>query len=290
MTTVAEIIDRVVVTVGEKIITQYDIDSFNPKQIKEIYAIDDEEQKKKVLKKYQHDVTQILVNQEVLEIAAAKEGVRVTEEEADAALEKVLENNNITRAQLEVLLIKDKVTLPEYKLSIKRDIFQSRLKSRIIAPMIVVTQEDIRKKVDSIAKEKGLSDQLELRMIVLDDKTKIKEVTKYLKKHSFTDTAIKYSVDSTSKQAGYLGWLKVNGLSKQLREAAKGKTFGDVFSVENADGKKMIFKVDGTKSIYDIEPELKETILEEIQKEQFESVFNAWLKKHQELIYIDYVE
>lgn len=290
MTAKAEIINKIIVTVGNKIITQYDIESFNPKKIKEIYTIKDEDVRKKTLDIYFTDVKKILVNQAVLEIAAAKDGVQVSEDEADDALQKVLDNNKISSAQLEVLLIKENMTLPKYKLSIKEDIFQSRLRSRVITPKIVITLEDINHKVDELSDKMSLSDQLELRMIVLDEKTKIKEVNKYLEKYSFTDTAIKFSVDSTAKQAGYLGWIKLNKMSKELYEVAKDKSFGETFSYVDNEGKKMIFHIDGTKSKYDIDLELKGKIITELQKEKFDSVFKEWLKKHRELIYIDYVE
>ncbi len=290
LTTQAETIDKIVAVVGDKIITQYDIETFNPKKIRELYALKDENLKKKMLLQYKYAVRDILVNQAVLEIAAAKHGVKVSDEETEAALEKVLKQNNITRDELEVLLMKENMTLPQYKMSIKKDIFQARLKSRVIDPMIIITNDDIKKKIDKYEDEMGFSDSLELRMILLDNSTSTKEVFKYLEKHSFSDAAIKFSKDKTAKSGGYLGWLKVNRMNKDLQEATKGKRYGDIFIFTNSKGQKMMFKVEGYKSKYDIDPETRKKLVDELQKEKFEEVFNAWLEKQKKQTYIHYIE
>ncbi len=241
-----------------------------------------------MLQQYYYTVRDILVNQDVLEIAAAKHGIKVTDEEAEAALQKVLKQNNITLDQLEVLLLKDKMTLPQYKLSIKKDIFQARLKSRVIDPMIIITNDDIKNKIDK--EKKGFNDSLELRMILLDNSTNPRTIFNYLEKHSFSDAAIKFSKDKTAKSGGYLGWLEVDKLSKGLQKAAKGKRYGDIFIYTDKKGRRMMFKVEGFKSKYDIDPETRKKLVDELQKEKFNEVFNSWFEKQKKQIYIHYVE
>jgi peptidyl-prolyl cis-trans isomerase SurA len=290
LSTQAQIIDQVVAIVGDRIVTQYDIETFDPKRVKEIMAIENKEIRKKVLNKYYNEVKQLLIDQIALEIAAEREGVKITDEEVDAALDKVLKQNNITMSQLEVLLLKEKMTLPKYKLSIKQDMFQTRLKSRIIAPKIVLTQEDINKKVDEMAEELGIDDQFELRIITIPKKIDVGDVKDYIRKHGFADAAIKFSIDKSAKKGGYIGWIKVHSLSKELQDLLKDKTYKDIVYYTNNDGKRMLFYIEGFRSKYDIDGDIRSKIVTQLQKEEYKKVFEDWFEKSKENIFIRYID
>jgi peptidyl-prolyl cis-trans isomerase SurA len=123
-------------------------------------------------------------------------------------------------------------------------------------------------------------------LIVFDKKTNLKEIEKYLKKHSFADAAIKYSIDKSAKNGGYIGWIKLHSLSEELQQLSKDKTYGETFFYEDKKGKKMLFYIEGIKSKYDVDSELRSKIVNMLQKERSKKVYEDWIKKNRELIFI----
>jgi len=61
------------------------------------------------------------------------------------------------------------------------DILVTRLKSRVLNQLIVITDNDIKKYIDDNPKSVESYDQYELRYILLKDKNKLSDVKKAIK-------------------------------------------------------------------------------------------------------------
>lgn len=283
----AKTINKIVVIVGDKLITQYEIESFNPKQLKEIYSIEDENRKQSLIRQYNQNVLTYLVEQYTIEIAAEREGITVTDGEVDATINEVLERNKITKDQLIKLLEEEGLTFSKYKWQIKMDILNSRLNSRVIMPMIVVTKEDINRYIDENMKELDLDDKYELRIIVADKKDESK-VEKELKTLSFSDVAIKYSKDKTNKSGGYVGWINFNFMPENIREKIEDGQKGDIVKIYDG-GDVKFFMIEDYKSKYDIDEELKEEIASKIREKRYEKIYSRWLENQKKSIFVKYM-
>lgn len=283
----AKTINKIMVIVGDKLITQYEVESFNPKQLKEIYSIEDESRKQTLIKQYNQNVLNYLVDQYTLEIAAEREGITVTDDEVEATINEVLARNNITKEQLIQLLEEEGLTFSKYKWQIKMDILNSRLNSRVIMPMIVVTMEDINKYIDENIDELNLDDKYELRMIVVDKEDE-NRVEQELKKSSFSDVAIKYSKDKTGKSGGYVGWINYSFMAKEIGEKIKNSEKGDIVKIYDG-GSVKFFSIEDYKSKYDIDEELKEEIAEKIRNKRYEKVYIRWFENQKKSIFVKYM-
>lgn len=287
MTIQAKTIDKILVIIGDKIITQYEVESFNPKKVKEIYSVNEEKKRSELLKKYYQSVLDFLVNQYTIEIAAEREGIKVSENEVDTAINQILEKNNITEEQLTELLEKEDLTFQKYKWQIKMDIINARLNSRVILPKIVVSEEDIRNYIDKNKESLELDDTVELRMIVTDKKNK-ENIEKEIEKLSFPDLAIKYSSDKSAKSGGYIGSLKLGFLPENLREKLKDKKKGEIVVVEEGDVIKY-FYIENYKTKYDIDEKIRSEIIDILKKEQYQKVYENWLAEHKKTIFVKYM-
>jgi len=287
LTIQAKTIDKILVIVGDKIITQYEVESFNPKKVKEIYSVEDEQKRNDLLKKYYQSVLEFLVNQYTIEIAAEREGIKIGEGEVDMAINQILEKNNITKEQLEQLLEKEDLTFQKYKWQIKMDIINARLNSRVILPRLVVAEEDIKKYIDENNSILDLDDSFELRMIVIE-KDKEDDLKKELGKTSFADLAIKYSTDKSAKSGGYIGNIKLGFLPDNLKEKFKDVKKGDIVRIEDGDVVKYFF-VENFKSKYDIDEKLKSEIVDKLKKAQYQKVYDNWLEEHKKTIFVKYM-
>jgi len=282
----AQIIDKILAVVGDEVITKYEVESFNPERVKQIYSLENEEKKDKTLQEYYDNVLDFLVEQYKVEIAAKREGVEVTEAETKAALQDVLTKNNVSMEQLKSALKERGLTLAKYKWQIKMDILKSRIMSRIIAPMVVVTNEDIKDYIDQHP-EMDLSDKYELRMIEVKNKDEFKKMKDYLGNHTFSDTAIKFSKAPSAKSGGYVGFVSPDQAAEVIQEKLKNAKIGDLFRVNN-DNSIQLFKVESFSSKYDVDNKTREEIVSKIREEKVKKVYENWLKDHSETIYVKY--
>lgn len=282
----AQIIDKILAVVGDEVITKYEVESFNQDRVKQIYSLENEDKKEETLQEYYDNVLNFLVEQYKVEIAAKREGIEVTEAETKAALQDVLTKNNVSMEQLKFALKERGLTLAKYKWQIKMDILKSRIMSRIIAPMVVVTNEDIRDYIDEHP-DMAQSDKYELRMIQVENKDKFKKMKDYLENHSFSDTAIKFSTAASAKSGGYVGFVSLDQVAEPIQKKLESAEAGDVFRVNNDNGVQL-FKVESFSSKYNVDNKTKEEIISKIREEKMKNVYENWLKEHSETIYVKY--
>lgn len=284
----AKVIDKILVIVGDKIITQYEVESFNPKRVKEIYSKKDQSEREFLMRSYYKNVLDFLIDQYTIEIAAGKEGVNVSDEDVKKAIDQVIEKNKITRQQLEEALYSEGITLSQYEWQIKMDILKARLNAKVLFPLIVITEDDIKKYVDDNKEELGAEDQFELRIIDLKNRETASIVEDKLKqKTSFADLAIKYSEDKTAKSGGYVGWIKVSFLPENIAKEINGKKAGEVVKIESDEGYKFL-QIEGFKSKYDIPSDKKAEIIDKLRQTRYGNAFESWLEKHKKNIFTKY--
>ncbi|MDY6820310.1 MAG: SurA N-terminal domain-containing protein [Deferribacterota bacterium] len=284
----AKIIDEIVAVVGDKAITRYEVESFNPAQLKEIASLKDENKKIPLKKKYYDEVVEFLVDQYVIEIAAKKEGIEVTDQEVEKAVESVAKQNNITAEQLEEILAKQNIPMSQYKWQLKQQLLRARIGDKILEPLMVVTEEDIKNYLDTHRDEYKLKDRYELRAIVVSNKEKFGKVMDYISKTgNFAEAAIEYSEDITAKKGGYLGWVNRDELAKNIKEKIKDQNVGDIFSV-NDNNIYRIFLIESYKSAGAIDEDTRKNIVDKIREEKYSEIFDKWLERQKENIFVKY--
>lgn len=284
----SEIINRILAVVGDKIITQYEVESFNPKRVKEIYSIPDEDMRTQAIKTYYKNVLDFLVEQYTLEEIGKKHNVIVSDREADEAIKDIIQRNNIQEKDLEEALEKEGITMAQYRWQIKMDILATRLKSRIINQLVVITENDIRKYVDENQKEIGSFDEYELRYILLKDKSKLSDTKRVIKEKGFIAAAIEFSDDKTAKTGGYLGYVNPDHLAKDVRENLKDVKSKDIIEIES-DSDIKIFYIESIKSKYDLSKDQREKVIAALMDARYKDVYKSWLEKNRETIFIRYL-
>lgn len=284
-----KIIDEVVAIVGDEVITKYEVESFNPPQIKKIYAIKDENERVPLVKKYYKDVVDFLIEQYTVEIAAKMEGVTVEDDEIDMAIQSILQQNNITYNQLLKVLEEQSIPLAQYKWQLKQELLKNKINSKILAPLMVVTEEDIQKYIENNKASLNLEDRYELRFITVDSDAEYERVMNYLNKNgSFAEAALNFSKDKvTAKNGGYLGWINKKDMAPEIRKQVSGKNVGDMFTVKDG-GVYRIFLIEGFQNKGNIDKDVKDKIVDKIREEKYADVYNKWLERHKRNIFVRY--
>jgi peptidyl-prolyl cis-trans isomerase SurA len=282
----AQIIDRVLARVGDDVITRYDVEAFNPPLVKKIYAIKDTEQRKERLEEYNQKTLDYLVDQYVMLNAAKKEGVTVDESETENAIKSVLETNEINEQQLTELLEKENRTLGQYKWQIKMDILKSRIRSKVLAPKVVVTEDEINRYIKEHKDELALTEQYELRLLKLGSRDAVEKALEFYKeKGSFLETVAKFAGDDNG---GYLGWFEYSALDYSLKALLNGKVKGDVTDIYSGSGDYRVLYVENYRAALDGTDEIRKDVLTKLSDEKIKAVYDNWLKESKQKVLVQY--
>ncbi len=139
----AEVIDRVVAEVNDDIITLSELDEEGATIYQKIIREAAPEERQALLMQAQQQVLDGLIDKALISQEAEKQGVTVSEEELDAAIEQILTTNDITREGFLKQLQADGLSEEFYRSNLKSQILQNKLVSREVRSKIIITEDMI---------------------------------------------------------------------------------------------------------------------------------------------------
>jgi peptidyl-prolyl cis-trans isomerase SurA len=182
-----------------------------------------------------------LVLEEIQAQRADRAGIKVSDEQVNAAMDDIAKRQNITLEQLPAKLAAEGIDYPEYRLELKREIARQILRSRDVIQRITVTPHELdqylehQKKTASAANEYNVSHILipvaqdaspaqlaaaSKRAQDVDDRARSGE--------DFGKLAITYSASETALDGGSLGWRRGTELPTFLADVIARMKPGDV--------------------------------------------------------------
>jgi peptidyl-prolyl cis-trans isomerase SurA len=127
-----ETVSQVAAVVNDEIITTYQLE----RELQQIDAAAGEGKKSQVLDKM---IEKLLLQQRIKEL-----GLKISEEELDAAILDVQKQNKFTRAQLEDALRQQGLSFAEYQENLRGQILQFKLLAREVQSKVEVTNQEVR--------------------------------------------------------------------------------------------------------------------------------------------------
>lgn len=280
----AEVIDKIEAHVGNRIITSYDIETLNPDTYKAILAIPDEKARQEQMAQYKEQALNFLIDMNIMEIAAEKDGIKVSDRDLERAINEIVASNNLSMADFEKTLKSQNLSLKQYKYQIKS---QMILRSKINVPQIVITEEDILNMVDEKQDEFGLKDLYDISIITVQTKSEINQIISRLKKGaSFEDEAKKYSLDTSASNGGALGFQNATYMPIEMEETLKKTKVGSLTKPFKYEDKWAVCLVKAFKSKYEIDDATRQKIREAIGEKLFAEAVEKWMKKSRESVVV----
>lgn len=272
---------------GDKVITEYDVQSLDPATYKKIMEIKEEGYRKQQLELYNGQALDFLIGQEVVAAAAEREGIKVTDAEVEAAIEEITQRNNIPKDKLEESLAQEGLSVAKYKFQLKNDILNARVRSQVLMPKIVVTEQDIRDMADEKKDDYQLYDKYNVRILLTADKTSLNKALKAIKAgEPFEEAIKKYSVDPSAANGGKMGWIEPDLLSESMKKAILEGKIGKITKPFEINGQWGVMFLDNYKNKYDFDEETKKKLSEEAADKIFKQVFSTWLERNKESMVI----
>ena len=279
--------NEILAHVGNKVITSYDVKNLDPQTYRKIMSIKNPKDRVKELKKYKDEALDFLINQEIIVIAAEREGIKVTDKEVDRAINEILAHNHIEPSKLNEYLEKEGLSLSKYRIQIRNEILNAKVRAQVLMPKIVVVDSDIHRLADAKSEELQLHDKYNVRILMAQNKKFLEKALAEIKKGmKFEEAVSRYSIDKSASNGGKLGWIDYDLVSKEMQHALTTTPAGTISKPFETKGQWAVFMVDGFKSKYDLDKETIAKLKEEASEEMFNRVFQEWLDSNKATILI----
>ncbi len=230
-----KIIDRIVATVDEDVVTQSELDS----RIREIKAQSSASGMRlppdDVLRE---QILDQLINETLQLSTARRYRVTVDDQEVLLAIQNILKNRKWTESDLEAQLKKDNSSFAEFKAQIERQLTMQNLSQGLVRSRIKISEHDIDNFLKSAEAQFWISPDYHLSHILIaqsstSDPQKVEEKAqkiyqKLLKGAKFEEVALAESDGPMALKGGDMGWRKSTDLPTLFAEIAPNLAINDI--------------------------------------------------------------
>ena len=276
----AEMVDRIVAEVNNGIILFSELEQAMGASPTKIVS---PEEKKVLLDK--------LIDEKLTLQQAELLGIKVSEAEVDATIERIKQLNKLSDEALEQTIAAEGRTMEAFRKRLKNQLLQNRLLSQEVKSKIVITDADIKAYYDAHQQDYAGTVKYHLRHILLrfppkadqDQKEAIYEQVLDLRRRleqgeNFARLARDYSQAATADSGGDLGLYELRLLTPEIRDALKGLEAGQISGIIASDQGYQLFFVEeiqtaGGQSLEDV----ASAIEEKLYNERIEEKFKLWL-------------
>lgn len=238
LATQGDLLDRVVAIVNDGVVLNSDLDA-------QVSAVSERLRQQKLELPPQNvlrqQVLERLVLQEIQVQRANKAGVKISDEQVNAALADVAKRNGMTLSQLPDALGKQGIDYANYREEIRREITLTVLRQRDVMQHISVTPREIDQFLDKQAKTPSEQNEYNVShiLIAVGQEANTAQVEAAAKRaqdvyerakggEDFAKLAVAYSNSQTAFDGGALGWRKGSELPTFLTDVVGKLKPGEV--------------------------------------------------------------
>jgi len=285
---------KIIANVGNEIITSYEIKN----KIKIILFLSGQDINQDNINKTKESSFTSLVNYKIKKQEVKKYKIPI---EVDVNVRKILSNvfsrYNTDQLGLKNIFLQNDLDYQVYLDEVKTEVAWQKLIYKLFNNKINLNEDDIKREIEKVLSAQKEIEEYELAEIEvefdddLNKKNKIDVLKKEINSIGFENTAIKYSISSSSSDKGNIGWVSSTSLSGSLLEEIKKINLGDVTSPIIQANSILFYKLLNSKKInsnnINIEI-LKKRILNQERNEMLSIYSNNYLSKIKNTILIEY--
>lgn len=229
-------VDRIAAVVDEDVILQSELDRA-VRNILAQYASRPEQLPPRDVLERQVLERLILVRLQVAR--AAETGVRVSDEETDAAVASVAQQNNMTVDQLRQQLAREGASFADFRNSLRDELVIQRLRQRFAQTRVSISEAEVEA---AMATQAGSGTQYRLSHVLValpeaatpeqiaTAQQKIDGIKALIDKGEmdFAAAAVRYSDSQNALEGGDLGWRSLDEIPTAFANTIRGMTVGQV--------------------------------------------------------------
>ncbi len=186
-------------------------------------------------------VLRSMINERLFVQEAKRLGISVPDEVVRSRLERIRQENGLSREELEEYLQERGRNLDQFKERIRRKIKINRLLSSMVRQKVVLTEEEIRSYYKEHKNDFLPPSEVELSVILMQDRQELKALRAQIRQGelAFSQAARRHSVGPNAEEGGDMGAVAFDDLNKQLRNIVRElepEQVSRVFPFRNAYG------------------------------------------------------
>ena len=303
----AEVVDKVVAVINDEVITLSELEEETAALFQSITKEHPDVPIQDALEEARKLSLNGMIEQRLIKQKAEKYKVRVTDEDVDAAYEKMQNGMGLNPTEFRQKLAKSGLTEEAYRKKLKSQILQSRLLSYDVRSKIVVTEEMMLDYYDEhytsrVAKgsyyllQMGFSwpkseNQEEVKANKQETRKRAERVYNLAKNgQDFRLLAEKFSDLPSAGDGGDIGVFTLDEMASFMRDAVANLNPGEISKIIETPAGYQFFKLlsDEENAIVVTTPfeAVKEEIREKIFEEKLNMAYSEWVKKLKENAYI----
>ncbi len=306
----AELIDRVVAEVNEDVITLSELDEEGESFIRIILTEVPAEDREQALEQAYQDILDGLIDKLLISQEAARQGIVVTDEETEAAVENIIKNSNLSREAFFAELENKGIDRETYLSNIKSQIYQNKILTLDVRSKIVITEEMILDYYDSTYtrrveeggyyllqigigwdKDPDDADPLALQQKKMEARQKAERVHKLaLSGRDFKELARSFSDLPSAADGGDIGVFNENDMASYMQQAVLKLEPGEISPIVESPVGFQFFKLlsnrEGGIVMQAPYESVKEDIREELFNKAMQEAFVNWIEGIKEKSYI----
>ena len=302
----ANVVDRSVAVVNEDTITLSEVNEVGKPIFQKVAEETPPEQLNEVMGQVRRTIIEKLIDKKLVVQEANRLNLKVSDEEVESALQRILASNQATMEQFRQEIAGAGMSEKQYREDLREQILSSRLINSEVRAKIVISEERAREYYDihytGQAAEAGAHLlQIGIRWDAADRsgtvpdrdqaRARIEQVRALaLAGGDFRELAKQHSNLPTAAEGGDLGTFKVEELAASIRTVVAGLQPGTISDIVEQDGSFQFFSIvstgDGKTGEQKPFAEVQEEIREKLAREEMEQRFKDWLKGIREKAYI----
>ncbi|MGB3209116.1 MAG: peptidylprolyl isomerase [Desulforhopalus sp.] len=303
----AEVVDKVVAVINDDIITLSELEEETAGLFRTIARENPGESVMEALEKARETALDGMIEHRLIQQKAEKYNVTVTDEDVDAAYEKMREGMSLNPSEFRLKLEKSGLTEELYRKKLQSQILQSRLLSYDVRSKIIVTDEMVLDYYDENYTSRvdggsyyllqiGLSwtasdDPETLAANKAETRKEIERVYNLAKNgQDFRSLAEKFSDLPSASDGGDIGVFTLDEMAVAMRDAIAPLKPGELSKIIDTPAGFQFFKVlSGEENAIVVSASfesVKEEIRQKLFEEKLKEAYSEWVRKLKEDAYI----
>jgi parvulin-like peptidyl-prolyl isomerase len=297
----AATIDGIAATVNGEIITVLELEKAGKPLVEKSLLTVPTREREKVKRETLSSVLDKLILREVQLQRARELGLRVSEQDLDAAIANIMEKGSLTEEMLARALEAEGLTEEKYREQISDQILFSKLMQREIRARVAVTQEELEAYYREHEEEYFQPEKIKVRHLFVrsGEDAGAEEIQEARRKAlgildeyrggaDFADLVLKYSPATVSDGETVSGWLKRGEFLEELEEVSFSLPVGKVSEpIRSRAGFHLIQVVERQKAAYLSLETMTDSITGILSREKTERDYRSWLEQLRDEAQVD---
>ena len=306
--TFADVVDRSVAIVNEDTITLSEVNELGKSYFQKITEEAPANQLSEALQQARTTVIDKLIEKKLLLQEAKKLNIRVSDEDVESALQRILANNKTTVEQFRKEIGTMGLTEKQYREDLREQILSSKLINYEIRSKVVISEDKIKSYYDNTQFTEKVNESGEYYILQIgclwgaldrngttptkaEARAKAEKIRNLaMKGDDFKALAKQYSDLPSAADGGDLGVFRKDEMAAYIRDAVVTLHPGDVSQIVETENGYQFFKLlpsQGEKIV--TKPpygSVKEEIREKLSQQAMELRFKEWMKNIRDKAYI----